>query len=156
MQCPFCRCLDSKVVDSRVSEDNLSIKRRRQCVTCFRRFITFETTVLTVNKRSGVVEVFSRDKIISGVKKACQGRPVSEDSLALLAQEVEEKIRATGVIKIDSHRVGLTILDPLRRLDEVAYLRFASIYQSFDSLQDFEEAILALRENRVFSNFEEA
>lgn len=107
-----------------------------------------ETTSLTVMKRSGAVEPFSRDKVIAGVRKACQGRPVSDDDLALLAQQVEEVVRATGVAEMDAHEVGLTILGPLRELDEIAYLRFASVYQGFSSLEDFEAAITALRDER--------
>ncbi|UFU05144.1 transcriptional regulator NrdR [Ruania halotolerans] len=149
MHCPFCRHGDSRVVDSRTAEDGASIRRRRQCPNCSRRFTTVETTSLSVMKRSGAVEPFSRDKIISGVRKACQGRPVSEDDLALLAQQVEEAVRATGVAEVDAHEIGLTILGPLRALDEVAYLRFASVYQGFCSLEDFEAAITALREDRA-------
>ncbi|SED87136.1 transcriptional regulator NrdR [Ruania alba] len=149
MHCPFCRHGDSRVVDSRTAEDGASIRRRRQCPECSRRFTTVETTSLSVMKRSGAVEPFSRDKIISGVRKACQGRPVSEDDLALLAQQVEEAVRATGVAEVDAHEIGLTILGPLRALDEVAYLRFASVYQGFCSLEDFEAAITALREDRA-------
>ena len=148
MHCPFCRHSDSRVVDSRTAEDGASIRRRRQCPECGRRFTTVETTSLTVMKRSGAVEPFSRDKVIAGVRKACQGRPVSEDDLALLAQNVEEAVRATGVAEMDAHEVGLTILGPLRELDEVAYLRFASVYQGFSSLEDFEAAITALRDER--------
>src|SRR5699024_8531606 len=102
-------------------------------------------------KRSGAVEPFSRDKVIAGVRKACQGRPVSEDDLALLAQKVEEAGRATGAAEVDAHEVGLTILGPLRDLDEVAYLRGASVYQAFSSLEDFEAASTALREERSAS-----
>ncbi|CAM3405483.1 transcriptional regulator NrdR [Occultella aeris] len=148
MHCPFCRHSDSRVVDSRTAEDGSAIRRRRQCPNCGRRFTTIETTSLNVMKRSGAVEPFSRDKIISGVRKACQGRPVSDDDLALLAQQVEETIRSNGVAEIDAHEVGLTILGPLRELDEVAYLRFASVYQAFSSLEDFEAAIAALRVDR--------
>ena len=98
-----------------------------------------------VIKRSGVMEAFSRDKVISGVRKACQGRPVTEANLALLAQKVEEAVRQTGVSQLDTNEIGLAILGPLRELDEVAYLRFASVYQAFDSLDDFERAIGDLR-----------
>ena len=104
-----------------------------------------ETTSLTVVKRSGVAEPFDRTKIINGVRKACQGRPVTSDDLAMLAQEVEEVIRAAGNPEVDAHEVGLAILDPLRRLDQVAYLRFASVYQDFENLKDFEKAIEELR-----------
>lgn len=145
MYCPFCRHPDSRVVDSRTSDDGLSIRRRRQCPECGRRFSTTETASLNVIKRDGVVESFSREKIVSGVRKACQGRPVTDTDLAVLAQKVEEAIRATGTAQIDANEIGLAILSPLRDLDEVAYLRFASVYQAFDSLDDFDSAITQLR-----------
>lgn len=145
MFCPFCRHPDSRVIDSRTSDDGMSIRRRRQCPECGRRFSTTETASLSVIKRNGVVEPFSREKIVSGVRKACQGRPVTDTDLAVLAQRVEEAIRATGAAQIEANDIGLTILTPLRELDEVAYLRFASVYQGFDSLEDFESAITQLR-----------
>jgi len=145
MFCPFCRYPDSRVVDSRTSDDGLSIRRRRQCPECGRRFSTTETASLSVIKRNGVVEPFSREKIVSGVRKACQGRPVTDTDLAVLAQKVEEAIRATGAAQIEANDIGLSILPPLRELDEVAYLRFASVYQGFNSLEDFEDAITLLR-----------
>ena len=98
-----------------------------------------------MHKRSGAVEPFSRDKVVTGVRRACQGRPVSDNDLALLAHKVEESIRATGQALVESHDVGLAILGPLRDLDEVAYLRFASVYSDFSSLEDFETAIAELR-----------
>ncbi|MDP9806997.1 transcriptional repressor NrdR [Trueperella bonasi] len=101
-----------------------------------------------VTKRSGTTEPFSRDKIISGVGRACQGRPVTRDQLAVLAQQVEETLRASGAAHIDSQDVGLAILDPLRELDTVAYLRFASVYSNFETLEDFEEAIRELRSSQ--------
>ncbi|KGM13314.1 transcriptional regulator NrdR [Cellulomonas bogoriensis] len=149
MHCPFCRHGDSRVVDSRTADDGASIRRRRQCPACQRRFTTIETASLAVVKRSGVTEPFSREKIVNGVRKACQGRPVSEDDLALLAQRVEEALRATGSAELDAHEIGLAILGPLRDLDEVAYLRFASVYQAFESLEDFERAIGGLREDHA-------
>ena len=145
MHCPFCRHPDSRVVDTRSSDDGLSIRRRRQCPRCERRFTTTESASLLVVKRSGVVEPFSRDKVIEGVRKACQGRPVTDADLATVAQSVEEAIRATGVSQIDANDIGLSVLPPLRELDEVAYLRFASVYQGFTSLDDFEAAITLLR-----------
>lgn len=145
MHCPFCRHPDSRVVDSRTSDDGASIRRRRQCPSCQRRFTTVETASLSVVKRSGATEPFSRTKIVNGVRKACQGRPVSEDDLALLAQKVEENLRAAGSAELDAYDIGTAILGPLRELDEVAYLRFASVYQAFDSLDDFESAIAGLR-----------
>lgn len=154
MHCPFCRNDDSRVVDSRTSEDGTCIKRRRQCPSCGKRFSTTETASLTVVKRSGASEPFSRQKVLLGVRKACQGRPVSADQLALLAQEVEESIRAQGAAEVDAHDVGLAILGPLRSLDEVAYLRFASVYQAFDNLEDFESAITLLRAERPATGVE--
>ncbi|GAA3216023.1 transcriptional regulator NrdR [Oerskovia jenensis] len=148
MHCPFCRHADSRVVDSRTSDDGASIRRRRQCPACNRRFTTIETASLSVVKRSGVTEPFSREKIVTGVRKACQGRPVNEDDLAVLAQKVEESLRAGGSAELDAYEIGLAILGPLRELDEVAYLRFASVYQAFDSLEDFESAINSLRAER--------
>ncbi|MFF5226754.1 transcriptional regulator NrdR [Dactylosporangium sp. NPDC000521] len=145
MRCPYCRHADSRVVDSREAEDGQIIRRRRSCPECSRRFTTVEEAVLAVVKRSGVTEPFSRSKIIAGVRKACQGRPVDEDAIAVLAQKVEETVRARGAAELPSHEVGLAILAPLRELDEVAYLRFASVYRSFDSLQDFEREIASLR-----------
>jgi transcriptional repressor NrdR len=148
MHCPFCRHTDSRVVDSRTTDDGSSIRRRRQCPECGRRFTTVETAGLSVVKRSGATEPFSRSKVLVGVRKACQGRPVSEDDLALLAQRVEESIRGQGSAEVEAHEVGMAVLAPLRELDEVAYLRFASVYRAFDSLEDFEDAITLLRAER--------
>lgn len=145
MRCPFCRGEDSRVVDSRTADEGNAIRRRRECTSCGRRFTTAETTSLNVVKRCGVSEAFTRSKVVSGVRKACQGRPVDDDQLALLAQRVEDALRATGNAEIPAEEVGLAILGPLRELDEVAYLRFASVYRSFDSLEDFEAEIALLR-----------
>jgi transcriptional repressor NrdR len=132
MHCPHCRHPDSRVIDSRTAEDGTAIRRRRSCPACGRRFTTQETVILMVAKRSG----------------ACQGRPVSEDQLAILAKRVEDVIRSRGAGEVPSHDVGLAILGPLRELDEVAYLRFASVYRGFESLTDFEEEIATLRSER--------
>ena len=145
MRCPFCRHGDSRVIDSREVDDGQAIRRRRSCAACGRRFTTVEEAVLAVVKRSGVTEPFSRDKVVSGVRRACQGRPVDEDALAQLAHRVEEAVRAGGAAEIPSHEVGLAILGPLRELDEVAYMRFASVYRSFSSIEDFEKEIADLR-----------
>ncbi len=148
MRCPFCRHPDSRVVDSRVADDGAAIRRRRSCPKCGRRFTTVETASLMVVKRSGATEPFSRDKVIAGVRKACQGRPVTEDDLARLGQRVEDAVRATGAAEIPAHEIGLAVLTPLRELDEVAYLRFASVYRGFQSLEDFEAEIAMLRAER--------
>ncbi len=145
MRCPYCRHPDSRVLDSREHDEGQVIRRRRSCQECGRRFTTVEQASLAVIKRSGVTEPFSRQKVISGVRRACQGRPVDEDALALLAQAVEDAVRGSGVAEVPSDEVGLAILGPLRLLDEVAYLRFASVYQAFSSIDDFEKAISDLR-----------
>jgi transcriptional repressor NrdR len=132
-------------LDSRAAEDGGSIRRRRQCPACERRFTTIEQMQLVVAKRSGVVEPFLRDKVISGVRKACKGRPVTEDQLARLGQLVEDSLRASGQPEIPADEVGVAILGPLRELDQVAYLRFASVYRQFRSIDDFEAEIALLR-----------
>lgn len=145
LHCPFCHNDDSRVIDSRTADDGNAIRRRRECTSCNKRFSTIESAALAVRKRSGILEPFSREKVVSGVKKACQGRPVSHDDLAKLAQQVEEDLRATGKSQIDSQSIGRAILRPLRELDVVAYLRFASVYSSFDNLDDFQTAIDEIR-----------
>ncbi len=146
VRCPFCRHPDSRVVDSREVDEGAAIRRRRSCPECGRRFTTIEEASLRVIKRSGVAEPFSRAKVISGVRKACQGRPVTEHAIALLAEQVEDVVRASGSAEVPFGDVGRAILEPLRELDEVAYLRFASVYLNFESLADFESAIATLRE----------
>jgi transcriptional repressor NrdR len=138
-------------VDSRDADGGTAIRRRRACQECGRRFTTLEEASLLVVKRSGATEPFRRDKVCSGVRKACQGRPVDEDALALLAQRVEECVRESARVEIRSEDVGRAILGPLRDLDEVAYLRFASVYSSFESLEDFETEISSLRASRAAS-----
>jgi len=139
-------------VDSRVADDGAAIRRRRSCPECGKRFTTVESASLTVLKRSGATEPFSRAKVVAGVRKACSGRPVDEDALALLAQQVEETVRGAGAAEIAAHEIGLAILGPLRALDEVAYLRFASVYRGFDTLEDFALAIDELRAERMAPN----
>jgi transcriptional repressor NrdR len=148
VHCPFCKHSDSRVIDSRSSDDGTAIRRRRSCPECGRRFTTVESATIMVVKRSGATEPFSRDKVVNGVRKACQGRPVTEGQLAVLAQRVEDAVRAGGSAELPTHEVGLAILGPLRELDEVAYLRFASVYRAFESLEDFEAEILLLRAER--------
>ncbi len=146
MHCPFCHNPDSRVVDTRIADDGASIRRRRECTACKKRFTTLETSSFQVVKRSGVVEPFSRNKVVAGVLRACQGRPVTDDQLAVLAQQVEEQLRSTGVSNVSSEEVGKAILPFLRELDEIAYLRFASVYRAFNTLEDFETEIATLRD----------
>jgi len=148
MHCPYCKHPDSRVTDSRVAEDGASIRRRRQCPACERRFTTIEQTLLAVVKRSGVVEPFTRDKVVEGVRKACKGRPVDEAALARLGAQVEDTIRGLGLAEVQAPEIGLAILPHLRALDEVAYLRFASVYRNYESMEDFETEIADLRRER--------
>ena len=145
MYCPFCHKDQSKVIDSRTIDSGATIRRRRECTSCGGRFTTVEKALLIVVKRNGLTEPFSRDKVIVGVKRACQGRDVSEDALKRLAQTVEESVRSHGGSQVHANDIGLAILDPLRELDEVAYLRFASVYKSFESAEDFESEIRMMR-----------
>ncbi len=145
MRCPFCRHPDSRVIDSREIDDGQAIRRRRSCPQCSRRFTTLEGSLLSVVKRSGVTEPYRRSKVIAGVMRACQGRPVDADAVAQLAQLVEETVRGSGQAEVPSQDVGLAILGPLRDLDEVAYLRFASVYRSFSSAADFAAEIEDMR-----------
>ncbi len=144
MHCPFCKSTDTKVLDSRVAEDGGAIRRRRCCAECEKRFTTIEQMQLTIVKRSGATEPFVRDKAVAGVRKACKGRPVSDDDLARLGQQVEDALRESGAAEIEAHQVGLAVLEPLKALDEVAYLRFASVYKAFDSVDDFAAEIASL------------
>jgi transcriptional repressor NrdR len=148
MHCPFCRHTDTRVIDSRVADDGAVIRRRRQCNSCEKRFSTVEQMQLVVVKRSGVTEPFERGKAINGVRKACKGRPVDDDALARLGQQVEDTLRGHGWAEVPAHEVGMAILGPLRELDEVAYLRFASVYRAFESAEDFETEIALLRVER--------
>ena len=146
MRCPTCASIDDKVVDSRLADDGLAIRRRRECLGCGRRFTTFERideVGLVVVKRSGVREPFRRSKIVAGVRAAAKTRPVSSAQLEGLAGDVEEALRLEGS-EASSARVGNIVLERLRALDEVAYLRFASVYKSFEGPGDFEQEVLAL------------
>jgi transcriptional repressor NrdR len=143
---------DTRVVDSRMAEEGAAIRRRRSCQSCGHRFTTYERleeVPITVVKRSGVREPFDRAKIIVGVRLAATGRPVSSDQLDTLAADVEDAIRLEGS-EVSSDRIGATVLQGLRKLDEVAYLRFASVHKSFDDVEDFE------REARLLSGRVEA
>jgi transcriptional repressor NrdR len=149
MHCPYCRNTDTRVLDSRVADDGSSIRRRRTCNDCAKRFTTVEQMQLTVLKRSGATEPFTRDKAIAGVRKACKGRPVTDDDLARLGQEVETSLRAAGAAYVPADEVGLAVLEPLRELDAVAYLRFASVYKAFESVDDFADEVAGLMAERA-------
>lgn len=143
VRCPSCLSSDDKVVDSRVAEEGTAIRRRRECLLCGRRFTTFERLEerpAWVMKRSGRKELFDRRKVIAGVAAACKNRPVSTEAIEELAFGVEESVRAAAV-DMTSERLGREILERLKELDEVAYMRFASVYKGFEHAGDFEREI---------------
>ena len=140
MRCPACSSLDDKVIDSRLADDGAAIRRRRECLACGRRFTTFERmdeAPLLVVKRSGDREPFSRAKLVAGMQSAAKNRPVTVEQMETLASELEEAIRSRGG-QATSEEVGQSVLERLRELDEVAYLRFASVYKGFSDVGDFE------------------
>jgi transcriptional repressor NrdR len=143
VRCPSCASVDDKVVDSRLAEDGAAIRRRRECLTCSRRFTTFERVEdvpLVVVKRSGHRTPFERAKIVAGLRAATKNRPVTADQLESLAAEVEEALRLEGP-ELTSQQIGLAVLERLRALDDVAYLRFASVYKGFEDAGDFEREV---------------
>lgn len=150
MRCPWCGNSDDKVVDSRTSEAGAAIRRRRECLRCGRRFTTFERVEqagLTVVKRDGSKEPFDRLKIVSGLMKAVKNRPVTEEQVMALAERVETKLRPKGSL-LTTQEVGIEVLAQLRKLDDVAYLRFASVYKDFQEVSDFERELGMLLQKR--------
>ncbi|MFP5352116.1 MAG: transcriptional regulator NrdR [Actinomycetota bacterium] len=144
MRCPYCSAEEDKVVDSRTAEDGRAIRRRRECLGCGRRYTTFERAEevpLLILKRNGVEEPFIRDKVTEGIRRACKNRPVSEGEIAAVVDDVEEAMRLDGRRPVPSAEIGREILERLRHLDEVAYLRFASVYKDFQELNDFEREL---------------
>jgi transcriptional repressor NrdR len=143
VRCPWCQSLEDKVVDSRLAEDGVAIRRRRECLSCNRRFTTYERleeAPLWVVKRGGQREPFDRAKVVAGVRAATKNRPVSEEELEEIAQQVEEALRGEGV-EVTSQQIGVTVLERLRDVDDVAYLRFASVYKGFADLGDFQREV---------------
>jgi len=141
VRCPVCSNDDDRVVDSRTSDDGTTIRRRRECLNCRRRYTTYERieeVQLVVVKRSGDREPFDRVKIVVGLRAAAKSRPLSDDQLEGIAADVDDQLRLAGAGDVPSERVGLLVLDQLRDLDQVAYMRFASVYKGFDDAADFE------------------
>ena len=141
MFCPYCGNEEDKVVDSRTAEEGRAIRRRRECLNCGRRYTTFERAEevpLLVAKRNGVEEPFDLDKVVAGIRMAVKNRPVTEAEVTALSEDVEEAMRADSRRPIPSSEIGRQVLERLRELDDVAYLRFASVYKDFQELDDFE------------------
>ena len=147
MRCPYCASRDTKVVDSRLADEGRAIRRRRECLVCGRRYTTFERAEevpMLVAKRSGEEEPFDLEKIVAGLRSACKNRPVTDAEIVSLAEDVEEAMRATAVRPVPTADIGREVLERLRSLDEVAYLRFASVYKDFQELDDFERELASL------------
>ena len=147
MKCPFCGNTDSKVIDSRPTEDNQRIRRRRECMSCQKRFTTFEVVELTpimIVKKDGSIQAFNRDKILSGMIKSCEKRPVSTQALEKAADNIEYKLVNSLKTEVSSIEIGEMVMDELKKLDEVAYVRFASVYRQFSDINTFFEELSEL------------
>lgn len=152
MRCPYCKSLEDKVVDSRLAEEGGAIRRRRECLVCRRRYTTFERAEaagLRVVKRSGEREPFDRAKVADGLRKACKNRPVTERQIEEVAGEIEEVLKGKGSSEVSTEDIGLAVLDRLRDLDEVAYVRFASVYREFQEASDFQREVGQLLQKKT-------
>lgn len=150
MRCPYCHYRDSKVTDSRANDDG--IRRRRQCIACGERFTTVEAvqfSTVQIIKRDGRREEFSREKLLRGLRNACAKRSVSVAQLESIVDELEAKVNADGRPEVPSHVLGELAMDALRKLDHIAYIRFASVYRSFTDIESLKEAVEALEQGRV-------
>ncbi len=149
MHCPFCTENDTKVIDSRLVADGHQVRRRRQCLACSERFTTFETAELVmpkVIKSNGNREPFNKDKMVGGIQRALEKRPVSEDAIELAISHIESQLRATGEREVPSEMIGNLVMNQLKELDKVAYIRFASVYRSFEDIREFGEEIARLED----------
>ena len=152
MKCPFCGKNDSKVIDSRPTEDNQRIRRRRECMSCQKRFTTFETveiTPITVVKKDGSMQAFNRDKILAGMIKSCEKRPVSMQELEKATDNIEYKLVNSLKTEISSIEIGEMVMEELKKLDEVAYVRFASVYRQFSDINTFFEELSELLKKKT-------
>ena len=149
MHCPFCSENDTKVIDSRLVADGHQVRRRRQCLACSERFTTFETAELVmpkVIKSNCNREPFDEDKMVGGIQRALEKRPVSADSIELAISMIKSQLRATGEREVPSEMIGNLVMDQLKELDKVAYIRFASVYRSFEDIREFGEEIARLED----------
>lgn len=147
MKCPYCDYAGTKVLDSRPANENKSIRRRRECEKCARRFTTFEMieeTPLIVIKKDGSREEFSRDKILRGLIRACEKRPVSVETLEVIVSEVEKELRNTALAEVESREIGELVMEQLHPVDEVAFVRFASVYRQFKDINMFMKELTSL------------
>ncbi len=151
MKCPYCGNLQDRVIDSRESEDGLQIRRRRECLKCEKRFTTYEAIEeksLVVVKKDGRREKFMREKIFAGIQKACEKRPVSTDTISRIVEEVEQELKQKFEKEVPSEEIGNLIIEKLRGIDEVAYVRFASVYRQFKDVSEFQKEIEKIRREK--------
>jgi transcriptional repressor NrdR len=144
MRCPLCGERDTRVVDSRDLDDSATIRRRRECMACTMRFTTYERVEaarLVVVKRDGARQEFDRERLVTGLRKALTRRPVADDAAEIAADRIEAELRAEGVTEVPSSRIGALAMEALRGLDQIAYIRFASVYQSFEDLEDLKREV---------------
>lgn len=152
MKCPYCQCDEDKVVDSRASRNGKAIRRRRECLECHKRYTTYEyveTTPFTVVKHDGRREPYDRQKVLAGLKMACIKRPVSNERIEQMADEIENQLPATAEGEIDAKAIGELAMRQLHQVDEVAYVRFASVYRKFKEVKEFLSEISVLQQNYV-------
>jgi transcriptional repressor NrdR len=150
MKCPFCGEIDNKVIDSRLSKDGAVIRRRRECILCSRRFTTYEhieEIPVMIVKKDGRREIFSREKVRSGLQKACQKRNISINVIEEFLDELERDLRETGEKEISSNKIGEKVMAKLHEIDDVAYVRFASVYREFKDVNDFVSELKNLLSN---------
>ena len=151
MKCPFCAYLESKVVDSRPADEGASIRRRRECLSCHKRFTTYETMEslpLMVVKKDGSRQSFDRNKVLSGLIRACEKRPVSFDTLESIATDIEQSLQNDMDREIPSTRIGELVMERLKKVDEVSYVRFASVYRQFKDINTFMRELNKLLEDK--------
>jgi transcriptional repressor NrdR len=156
MRCPQCGARETRVVDSRDLDESITIRRRRECAACSNRFTTYErveTARLVVVKRDGVRQEFDRAKLANGIRKALTRRPVPDTAAGEAADEIESELRATGVSEVASSRVGVMAMEKLRGIDQIAYIRFASVYRSFEDLEDLKREVDSLFNDREPEGF---
>lgn len=152
MKCPFCDCLETKVIDSRESEDLDSVRRRRECenTDCAKRFTTYEHFELSINvvKKDGSTESFDREKIMKGIRMSCHKLPVSMESLEGLINDIERELREEGLTEVPTSTIGEMVMKRLKNLNKVAFIRFASVYQEFENVDEFKKEILKLENKK--------
>lgn len=151
MRCPFCSFIESKVIDSRPTEENTSIRRRRECLKCGKRFTTYEkleSISLVVVKKDDSRQPFNRDKVLKGIMTACEKRPISIVQMEMIADTIESELAQRMEREVRSTKIGEMVMEKLRALDEVAYVRFASVYKQFDDVSTFMDELQGLIDDK--------